>query len=376
MTKKEVEDFHDELFKYLMGIRQQNATNATFMFRVRRMNNQNRLDKGYWFNGNDSYIETSFWDYKDNLHQTPVMRLVYFFASNEWWCELIGRDSQEREAYFKKMVNTNTFKGYQNDRDIPIWRKLLGKGENENFINPLKSFIEKDKNLIDEYITTNKQEDLVKKIDPYIFSKDISRIEYAIQKRSDRANEQKKEHDSKYSEEANKVNSEVKFPYSLKTITIEKGYRGIHSLSIGEKGDDKDLPNTQWIFLTGENGFGKTSILRAIASALTDNESEDPSFDPEKVTFTAFNNGIEIPLDKEDEGEPNGKISNKIDKIVGYGISRFNPLSPLDDQERNKLPNTYNLIHEKGSLLSMERILLDSYHEKQTYQDDTFDNKS
>ena len=45
-------------------------------------------------------------------------------------------------------------------------------------------------------------------------------------------------------------------PIALKSFHI-KNYRGIIDTQI-----DNIPPDTQWIFLTGENGFGKTSVLQ------------------------------------------------------------------------------------------------------------------
>ena len=48
----------------------------------------------------------------------------------------------------------------------------------------------------------------------------------------------------------------------LKSFHI-KNYKGIIDTKV------ENIPSgTQWIFLTGENGFGKTSVLQALASAL------------------------------------------------------------------------------------------------------------
>lgn len=65
--------------------------------------------------------------------------------------------------------------------------------------------------------------------------------------------------------------------YQLKGIEI-KNYRGIKHLEI------TNLPPAQWIFITGENGFGKTSLLRAIALGLAErsiqkSDKKEP-FDP------------------------------------------------------------------------------------------------
>lgn len=60
---------------------------------------------------------------------------------------------------------------------------------------------------------------------------------------------------------------QTKPTYSLKALRFEN-FKGIQELTI------QDLPETaSWIFLTGENGFGKTSILQAIASSLYGYES-------------------------------------------------------------------------------------------------------
>ena len=227
MTEKEIKNLHDKLFNYLYGVHQQNPT---FMFRVRRMNNQNRLDKGYWFNGNNSYLETSFWDYKDNLHQTPVIRLVYFFESKEWACELVARNSREREAYFGKMGK---------ELNIPrisefaqIWRiKLDG-----SFLEAISKFIKPNQlaSKIDSYIDKHSNETVIRLLDAYVFKKDIAKINlYKENKLTTHA--------------INTVT--LKLPYAISEINIKK-FEGIKSINEFLFSKDEVC---QWVFLTGEN---------------------------------------------------------------------------------------------------------------------------
>ncbi|WP_305952418.1 AAA family ATPase [Emticicia oligotrophica] len=54
-------------------------------------------------------------------------------------------------------------------------------------------------------------------------------------------------------------------PYALLSLEVEN-FRGIKHLKI-----DGIPADTKWIFLTGENGFGKTSILQKIAHSLLNN---------------------------------------------------------------------------------------------------------
>jgi AAA domain, putative AbiEii toxin, Type IV TA system/AAA domain len=67
--------------------------------------------------------------------------------------------------------------------------------------------------------------------------------------------------------------TKIKTPaYSLSGIRIEK-FKGIKQLKISE------LPaDAPWIFLTGENGFGKTSVLQALAIGLYGFESHTFEF--------------------------------------------------------------------------------------------------
>lgn len=53
-------------------------------------------------------------------------------------------------------------------------------------------------------------------------------------------------------------------PIALKSFHI-KGYRGIIDTQV-----DNIPPDTQWIFLTGENGFGKTSVLQGITKYINE----------------------------------------------------------------------------------------------------------
>ncbi len=338
MTEKEIQALHDKLFNYLYGVHQQNPT---FMFRVRRMNNQNRLDKRYWFNGNDSYLETSFWDYKDNLHQTPVIRLEYFFESKEWSCELVGRDSKERESYFKKMVSTDTFKNYKNDGRNPVWRKILEKSK--NFTMPLEKFIEEEKEKFDTYIKDNPLPKLIDFIDENKFKKDIEKISsYKDRKKIKQ-------------EKISRV-----LPFALLYMSIND-FQGItEEVKIGDDGNKSMLGNSPWIFFTGENGFGKTSILKAIAIGLTNDEERVLS--KERV---GYQNEIGAYQNKEEEFfyeyEWQEKPQKNDFKVVGYGVSRF-----LTNKNKDVTSTrTGSLFSDEARLEDFENILINNYRERE-----------
>jgi AAA15 family ATPase/GTPase len=129
----------------------------------------------------------------------------------------------------------------------------------------------------------------------------------------------------------------------LKYLSV-KNYQGIKSLVID------NLPNdAQWIFLTGENGFGKTSVLRAIAKGLLGDEERVRQIDTStkiESCISAFGNIFPQSVKK---GKRN---SYKADvDILGYGVARFG----LNGD--SNYGNAYSLFEDNGTLLNIENLL-------------------
>jgi predicted ATP-dependent endonuclease of OLD family len=130
----------------------------------------------------------------------------------------------------------------------------------------------------------------------------------------------------------------------LKYLNV-KNYQGIKSLTL------KNLPNdAQWIFLTGENGYGKTSILRAIAKGLLGDEELVTQIDKNTKIISVINSFGTMHPHLVEKGKRN--YNNLSINIVGYGISRFNY---SDDRNYG---NAYTLFEDNGTLLSIEKLLI------------------
>ncbi|WP_339814200.1 AAA family ATPase [uncultured Imperialibacter sp.] len=96
---------------------------------------------------------------------------------------------------------------------------------------------------------------------------------------------------------------ETQRKYSLKKIHFQN-FKGIKEISL------EGLPEgAPWIFLTGENGFGKTSILQAIASSLAGWEEHISSF---KINQIEFSIESELFGSSEKWGIANENISGKL----------------------------------------------------------------
>ncbi len=137
--------------------------------------------------------------------------------------------------------------------------------------------------------------------------------------------------------------TQIALPYSLNALEVNN-FQGIKHLQL------QDLPcDAQWIFLTGENGFGKTSVLRSIAAGIYDFDGSAAFFS--KTCFISYYNNRD------------GKLIND-DKILlpvaAYGISRFN-------LSINKYANedpTASLFKDDAILESIEQEIKDWYEDK------------
>lgn len=148
-------------------------------------------------------------------------------------------------------------------------------------------------------------------------------------------------------------------PISLKSFQVEN-YAGIIKTSL------KDLPDdAQWIFLTGENGFGKTSVLRAIAIPLRPMEFIlDRSTEIKNLRITQdIWNKADFETFKLDGSLVIGKINlNKgpakridLEEFAAYGTSRLEIAHDTSSNEAaDKSGRLYSLFRSDGVLLSAE----------------------
>lgn len=171
--------------------------------------------------------------------------------------------------------------------------------------------------------------------------------------------------------------SEIPPFFSLLSFEIQN-FKGIKEVSI------KGLPeNTQWIFLTGENGFGKTSVLQAIAAGLYGRYDSNgnqllPNDSIVKISTRYFDIVPKIKFD------PDGKslyhflilpqnllklknltsldFSNVIKSaLTTYGSSRLQIAARTTKEDLEKQsPPTYSLFNTDAVLLDIEQLLKDT----------------
>lgn len=144
-------------------------------------------------------------------------------------------------------------------------------------------------------------------------------------------------------EEADKI-----LPYSLKQLAV-KGFQGIKDLSM------ESIPvDTQWIFLVGENGFGKTTILQSIFLGL------NGAFDGNFNLLEDKHSSIQVEYKNlQDSFVNNAKTNEKrLVHLAAYGPGRLNLQGAKSEnvEDRNN-SISYNLFNSDGFLFNINADL-------------------
>lgn len=144
-------------------------------------------------------------------------------------------------------------------------------------------------------------------------------------------------------------------PYCLKTLEVEN-FEGIIKISI------EGLPiDSNWIFLIGENGYGKTTLLRSIAVGFIGEKDEEADLvnDDNSIGIEYFNLSRSII---NNVGQNTFKL---FPHLACYGPSR---LQIQTEQTQNdvakKSTTTYSLFNSDGVLLNIEFEMLIWFLEK------------
>jgi AAA15 family ATPase/GTPase len=156
------------------------------------------------------------------------------------------------------------------------------------------------------------------------------------------------------------------FPNCIKQLSI-KNFQCIRRLILSE------IPvDAQWVFITGENGDGKTALLQALCIGLLGNEDKEANDllkkDPNtriEIEFKQNSHNALCRFYKEKgnwKREMAGIAAETPIKIIGYGVTRLNIQAENIDEKHKKQNPAYSLYHEtKGNFQNIEKWLKDEY---------------
>lgn len=356
-----MKEIHEEVFNFLMVYHNREPEN--FFFITRKINRYNKLDEGYWFLGNDDYLAVSFWTGNDKLTRTP--RIFFKIKANgESSIEFRNKDVFNHTDFFhpdliKAIGASKTVNGYSK------------KSQEKSYIMSLFLFLCEEKSIIDEFINTKEFKDFsvsewaspIEFIKPEIFRQQIEII-------NNYRDKPKKEYYEKD---------------TLRGFVITN-FGPIQKINL-------EIPlQSKWIFLTGENGSGKTSILKAIATGLCQNNDLEEriahkknygNFTIDILLNSEYNNVIKTTTESNEnykdknilvdgfaaygpvrlfsEGSIDLKIvrnEEKIHKKLTYGL--FNPIGILQDLSGDSALNSKPKYHEliEDSLIGNLELIL------------------
>ena len=143
---------HQEVLDHLIELRK---TNPKLFFVPRLVNRKSRLDKGYWFIGNEEYLVLSFWKGRDSVDKIHSIGFVIDKYGRSSY-GLSARDSAKKILFMKKiMQKISGFEQCGKRKKKDKWKKDY---YGTDYIKNLDDFIKNVKPIIDVMVITEKPE--------------------------------------------------------------------------------------------------------------------------------------------------------------------------------------------------------------------------
>lgn len=349
---KEMHEIHQEVFDYLDQQYYQKNTDKNF-FTLRKSDSNGRLSRGYWFHGNENYLAVSFWSGTSWKNRTPNINFL-IFPDGATKLEIDTRDSKDKHyfileyVYYQKMLE-----GLKELKPNKFSKDYAGK----DYLKSLIEFVENgDKMKLDSAIETSTLDMGTSDNKIGFLDKKFFEYRYAEIKRRIR-NE--------------KLDTILLDEYEIAGFTIEN-FLGIEKVSI-----EDIAKKSKWVFITGENGCGKTSILKALALGTVERCKEH-----ELHLVKATNNPqITVNFREVETGYIEEIVTNK-DTLEGmrtfnpvalasYGPIRLTTTEKVTHKLDGKDSSTYSLFNYDGKLLDIESevkrwklVKADDFHEQ------------
>ena len=260
-----IEEIHLNWFNYLC---KQYLNDNSFTFYLRSINTRRRLDKGYFFLGNENYCAMSFWAGRDWKNKTSNI-YIEITMSGEVRLILSAKDSEKKEVFLEQIANLVGAKQVKSKgEERPVWVKSYSKNWERNYLEVLKEFVRKDKEIIDAQIfKAQKRKDTNLEDIDFIPIEDFKpNLERALAIRN------------KIAHGVNSVETikeEDKEAIQLRKISLQQiAMFGNFSMDL----------SSRITCIIGDNGTGKTSLLKAIVLGLigVDESTEIDADDVEK----------------------------------------------------------------------------------------------
>lgn len=243
----DIQQIHEELYQELLI---QLEKNPQLRFRPRKTNRGGKMsDKGYWFLGNDNYLVIGFW--KGMNWKTKIPNIMMIF-NKEGKAHLMTStsDSNSKHQFVAKYLGPKFEFWMEDERFVKDYPGM-------DHVEALRYFLKHEWAVINDVIASNGpllQEDHLPFgiIEDWEFQEDLENLA--------------KYHKIFHQKTQNQTTKYL----GQRLLSVEiKNFYGIEKCKL-----EAIDPDTQMIFFTGDNGSGKTTILRALAIALCQNSDQ------------------------------------------------------------------------------------------------------
>lgn len=314
-----IEVIHEAVLTHLLNY----SEPLRFTLRTRNRRNDERLSKGYWFTGNDSYLVFSFWEGSDWRNKTSNI----FFGINaegRCWLEVVDNDNTEKARFFEEIAPIIGLQRFNNKERFQ-WKKSYSN--DNNYLASLDEFLKTDKKIIDASLIYKKE--LFLPISADTFQSNLENVLVWRKKIYDKH------------QDIQTYNKNTKYPIRLQKVIFD---------NIGHFKHIEINLNQQVTCLIGENGSGKTTILRGIALGLAgigdkaDNSIIDPSLEPIQKMLR-----INKVQGNEEIFAATGQITVVYNDIQEKNFINFEFIKGESVDNQGEIKRDYNDINDLGS---------------------------
>ena len=241
-------EIHDRIFNLLS---EKHQADDKFLFRMRSRNNKGRYEKGYWFLGNDDFLVLSFWAGQDWKNKTPNVWLGFNVFTGRLWVQYVGSTDNATATFLNNLANVNSLEQLKRKgNEVNLWERTIFKDWQGDYIKAIETFIKTEKVIIDTFLKAAKNE-----------KQDLGDFDFLDRK------------------EFNKLYKRMNTLRAAQTLAIENRPKVIDYKEEIIRLDKIVLSNIghfvhleldlspRVICIFGQNGIGKTTVLRALLLA-------------------------------------------------------------------------------------------------------------
>ncbi len=321
----DIADIHEDVLEFLLNFRQEEGQ-EDFYFLLRPNDserNREALGKGWWFFGNERYVNVFFVVSQAGKHWKNNFQLSV--SKDTSWHINWSVDKPEASKFAEEFMSGFSSLGklsLNGSHSLKPFKEYYRDGFPEA-LNIITKFLQQDR---------FKDQGWLRKVHPREFQERLDLIQ------------------------------KLREPKAKTIITgvAIRNYHGIKETKL------PGLPETApWVFLTGENGFGKTSVLQALAIGLYGN-TEDQIIPKNGKAV------VEVVYQGKNETRPFIHINNirypqffrPVETLACYGPSRLQLQSRQSQNEEAKNATaTYSLFNQDGNLKNIEYELFASFYD-------------